>query len=340
MTKREEKSKPNAAWAFCRSVLSSVSRTFALTIPVLPSSLADTVTCAYLLCRIADTIEDDGRLDSVNKTKLFDLLERLVQRPDDLEALEQFVVAWPHGGDADYDRLMQGSQQVIEAFATLPEHQKEPVKRCAHEMIAGMRVMTGTPSGEGVRFVSSSIGDLEQYCHYVAGTVGQMLTRLFGAHVGGWFASEERVEQGRRFGLGLQLTNILKDFVEDRRAGISFLPQPWLRMEGGEAEIHPRHKRELVERTLAHLDVAHRYTLALPREEEGIRLFCVWALWMAVTTLREICAASAESPKIDRNEVEEIVTYSRQVIGDDEALDLRYQEYRRQAATAAEGLAP
>jgi farnesyl-diphosphate farnesyltransferase len=235
---------------------------------------------------------------------------------------------------------MQGSRQVVEAFATLPEHQKEPVKRCAHEMIAGMRVMTGAPSGEGVKFVSSTLGDLEQYCHYVAGTVGQMLTRLFGSHVGGWFASDERVEQGRRFGLGLQMTNILKDFVDDRRAGISFLPKRWLREKGDETEIHPRHKRELVERTLGHLDIAHRYTLALPREEEGIRLFCVWALWMAVTTLREICVTSGETPKIDRSEVEEIITYSRQVIGDDQALDRRYKEYRRQAAIAAAGLAP
>src|SRR5260221_1129906 len=43
-------------------ILPHVSRTFALTIPQLPPSLRTAVTCAYLLCRIADTIEDEPAL--------------------------------------------------------------------------------------------------------------------------------------------------------------------------------------------------------------------------------------------------------------------------------------
>src|SRR5258708_35529242 len=43
-------------------ILPHVSRTFALTIPQLPMGLRTAVTCAYLLCRIADTIEDEPAL--------------------------------------------------------------------------------------------------------------------------------------------------------------------------------------------------------------------------------------------------------------------------------------
>ena len=43
-------------------ILPHVSRTFALTIPQLPLGLRTAVTSAYLLCRIADTIEDEPAL--------------------------------------------------------------------------------------------------------------------------------------------------------------------------------------------------------------------------------------------------------------------------------------
>jgi len=329
-----------AAWSYCRRVLGSVSRTFAMTIPVLPDPLADTVCCAYLLCRIADTVEDEQALDPKTRERLYDLLERVVDEPDDEVALSQFVAAWPdENGDA-YGRLMRGATEVLAAFRTLPEEQQAPVQRCAREMIAGMRVMTVRQQGDEVAYVSSSLQELERYCHYVAGTVGQMLTRLFDSHVGpnADFATEERIEQGRRFGVGLQLTNILKDVSEDRQSGISFVPAQWLRRRGRRTELDPKHKRSLVERTLSHLDIAHRYTLALPVQQEGIRLFCVWALWMAVTTLREICTSTEDSPKISRDEVAEIIAYSQKWVGDDAALDERYQQYRAQTARAAAGL--
>src|ERR1700730_2043957 len=45
-------------------ILPHVSRTFALTIPQLPPGLRTAVTSAYLLCRIADTIEDEPALSA------------------------------------------------------------------------------------------------------------------------------------------------------------------------------------------------------------------------------------------------------------------------------------
>lgn len=53
--------------------LQQVSRTFALTIPVLPMPLADWVGNAYLLCRIVDTIEDDPSLSCPIKQQHMDL---------------------------------------------------------------------------------------------------------------------------------------------------------------------------------------------------------------------------------------------------------------------------
>src|SRR3954447_15155611 len=48
--------------AYQEYILPGVSRTFALTIPELPAAVRTSVTNAYLLCRIADTIEDEPAL--------------------------------------------------------------------------------------------------------------------------------------------------------------------------------------------------------------------------------------------------------------------------------------
>lgn len=54
---------------FQRHILQGVSRTFALTIPQLPAGLDRAVSNAYLLCRIADTIEDDAGLSFDDKRR-------------------------------------------------------------------------------------------------------------------------------------------------------------------------------------------------------------------------------------------------------------------------------
>src|ERR1700753_4395031 len=61
--------------AYQDRILPGVSRTFALTIPELPAALRTSVTNAYLLCRIADTIEDEPAL---SPTASLHFLQRFV----------------------------------------------------------------------------------------------------------------------------------------------------------------------------------------------------------------------------------------------------------------------
>ena len=59
---------------FARGVLPAVSRTFALSIRVLPGALGRSVLAAYLLCRIADTLEDEPVMPAADKAALLDEL--------------------------------------------------------------------------------------------------------------------------------------------------------------------------------------------------------------------------------------------------------------------------
>ncbi len=140
--------------------------------------------------------------------------------------------------------------------------------------------------------------DLDDYCYYVAGVVGEMLTDLF---------CDYSVEiAGRRpalnalaasFAQGLQMTNILKDVWEDRSRGACWLPQEVFTRHGVDLSQLASQAQdagfsagisELVGVAHAHLRNALDYTLLIPAKERGIRRFCLWAIGLAVLTLRKI----------------------------------------------------
>ncbi len=140
--------------------------------------------------------------------------------------------------------------------------------------------------------------DLDEYCYYVAGVVGEMLTELF-CEYSPQIARNRTAMQGLAvsFAEGLQMTNILKDVWEDRSRGACWLPQEVFSRHGVDlshlsAEHHdPRFAagmRELVAVAHGHLRNALDYTLLIPADEIGIRRFCLWAIGLAVLTLRKI----------------------------------------------------
>jgi farnesyl-diphosphate farnesyltransferase len=142
------------------------------------------------------------------------------------------------------------------------------------------------------------VGDLDDYCYYVAGVVGQMLTELFCAYSPAINQQRQRLEElSVSFAQGLQMTNILKDVWEDRERGACWLPQEVFTKYGVElGELRAQQQpqgfdagmHELVGLAHAHLRRALSFTLLIPPEEPGIRRFCLWALGLAVLTLRRI----------------------------------------------------
>jgi farnesyl-diphosphate farnesyltransferase len=331
---------PHEAWTFCHAILPDVSRTFALNIPVLPPSLRDAVCCAYLLCRIADTIEDTEPLDEPLRAGLYDALHRAV-RPDDPKGDAFERTSWTGTAPAAYARLVAGAPLVLAAYATLSRAQREPIAACVREMIAGMRTLGGRPRDGGVRFICDDLVGLDRYCHFVAGTVGIMLTRLFAAELGdsARLASRETLERGRRFGLGLQAVNIIKDHADDIARGTCFVPRMCVDASAPDRAIRAECRADLIRHALAHLDEAMQFALAVPSHAEGIRLFCLWALMLALGTLREAARPSARTPKVERAEVATILSESRRWVADDAALRQWYESYRAQVVRAVDGIA-
>lgn len=343
---------------FCHAILPSVSRTFALTIPQLPARLRDEVCVAYLICRVADTIEDHETLDSRTRTRLFRLLKRLLRNPVDPAPWREFRGLWPGVAHEGYERLVSHLPLVLQSFRTLPARTRRAIQNCVDEMIDGMASYAGVKAldsegdrgaqgleGAGAapppRRVCDDLDQLENYCHYAAATVGGLLTRLFHPVFTGDSRppSDELLARGHRFGLALQMTNVLKDYRRDLERGVAFLPPATLDERDGEWRLSPAGLKALLTRVLGHLDEAERYVLWIPAAHRGTRLFCLWALHLAIRTLTRIASPdSAANPKVSRVELAEIVRRAEEAVGDDDALERLYHGYRAELAAMIRNL--
>jgi len=276
-------------------ILPHVSRTFALTIPQLPLGLRTAVTCAYLLCRIADTIEDEPALSPPETLAFLQRFSAVLAGHGEPEPLAREIEQRLSDRTLATERdLVSNMERVIGVMARLNEPQRAAIQRCVQLMCLGMPRFQFSASLKGLARSS----DLDDYCYYVAGVVGEMLTDLFCDYSPDIARHRPALSAiAASFAQGLQMTNILKDVWEDRSRGACWLPQDVFTRHGVDlAEVSskpfdPRFGagfRELVGVAHAHLRNALDYTLLIPSKEAGIRRFCLWAIGLAVLTLRKI----------------------------------------------------
>jgi farnesyl-diphosphate farnesyltransferase len=307
---------------FCREILPAVSRTFALSIRILPGDLGAAVRCAYLICRIADTIEDEPSMAAEQKAGLLDTLA-------DCFTTEEAVVDFALGaenisGDPAHVRLVRNSDLVFVAYRALPAATREHVAHWVGEMIAGMRkFVLAYPHGIRIQ----TLDEYKEYCYYVAGTVGYLLTDLWHEHSPSIGARQYEVLRNRcrAFAEALQTVNILKDVTRDAEHENSiYIPEQLLLAHGSTHAtiLAPNRENEnraalatLVQLAWRDLDQATAYLLAIPRRAVSIRLFCALPLLFAYATLRDLTRtpdslARRAVVKISRAEVKSLTLLS------------------------------
>lgn len=311
--------------------LQRVSRTFALTIPQLPTPLDTIVGNAYLFCRIADTIEDCPTLTVAEKQTYCAQFVRVVDGGEAPEAFAEALAprlageAW-----ADERELIVNTPRVIRIFNAFGEAQQTPIRRCVRIMAEGMEQFQKGQFTQGLR----DQAHLDAYCYHVAGVVGETLTALFCAHSPAVATNRNQLERlSVTFGQGLQMTNILKDVWDDKSRGVCWLPREPFAAHGFDLETQALEFGQTAFReafaeqigiAFGHLENALRYTLLIPPSESGIRLFCLWSLGMAVLTLRKIHQSSefqqGASVKISRGTVRSTVLLTKCFVRNDFAL--------------------
>jgi farnesyl-diphosphate farnesyltransferase len=286
------------------ALLKRVSRSFYLSLAVLPRAVRPTIGLAYLLARAADTIADT----------------RLIERRARITHLEAFAAEMTGGEPARLaaiaaavgSRSLPAERELIErlpdcfaALRALPQDDRERVRTVIQTIVEGMtddlRLFPGEDEGKLAALETRE--DLDRYTYLVAGCVGEFWTDVHAAHrprLRGWDLPAMR-RLGVRFGKALQLTNVLRDIPRDLRHGRCYLPRQDLARLG----LSPRDLldpaaapavkpllTELLDIALGHYEAGWQYTLAIPRSETRMRLACAWPLLIGLRTL-DLLARSA-----------------------------------------------
>lgn len=318
--------------------LRDVSRSFYLTLRVLPRDIRPQISLAYLLARATDTIADTKAVPRAKRIVALQQLQNLSHVPDLgsiadqqtspaekqlLERLEDCVIALGRFDEADGRRI------------------QELLKIIVGGQVFDLQKFPGETESELVAL--SSDEELDRYTYLVAGCVGEFWTKMCVAHLPtlrDWNV-EEMSELGIRFGKGLQLVNVLRDIPKDLRIGRCYLPvkDPRTLLNPKSLESIRNVYARWLDTAVDHLDAGWRYTMKIPRSETQLRLACIWPIWIGLMTIARLRVENPLDPerrvKVSRGEVYGVMARSFLTSRSDGALNGRYQRLRGAAAGAS-----
>ncbi|MBI4044507.1 MAG: phytoene/squalene synthase family protein [Candidatus Diapherotrites archaeon] len=299
-------------------LLELVSRSFALCIPKLPSPVRAEAENFYLLCRFADSIEDSA-LPSRKKRIFFSRFGRALKNSDGPAMGEVCLEVLPHVVNENDRELVQNFGEVFAVFGSFDKKSKRIALRWLREMMKGMLKYS---KKEIENFL-----DLDNYCYYVAGTVGLYMTEIC-EHKFGLKKYIELRARCRDFGLLLQKVNIIRDFAKDFSEGRVYWPSELFEKYGVEKNSALEEKdsekkklmlAEMIESTQAHIKNTIEYLEGLPVELRAVAAipFC-----MAIPTLMK-CSGNGDvfdaskKVKLSRAETMQIISQVERKAGKD-----------------------
>jgi farnesyl-diphosphate farnesyltransferase len=275
------------------TLLASVSRSFYLSIRLLPSRLREPVGLAYLLARASDTIADTGSVPAAERLEHLSSFSRILHGDDRATLSRVHADIRPeHAGERT---LIAELDQCIDWLNCLGTDDRAEIVRVMEKITRGQTLDLERFSDGASSEVTAlpTAADLDEYTYLVAGSVGEFWTALSLMHVRRYSSlpREELMPLSVRFGQGLQLVNILRDLPEDLRAGRCYLPEDELRAAGVAPRSLPANAsaaRVVVERWLEEaakrLEDGRRYIRAL--RPARIRAGCFVPWYLGIKTLQ------------------------------------------------------
>jgi farnesyl-diphosphate farnesyltransferase len=277
-------------------LLAAVSRSFSLTIRLLPEALRAPISAGYLLARALDTIADTAAVPVAARLEHLRALQEMIKVGRDPELLrpilKTFAAGQKHAGEGD---LLKKLDRCLAWLEAQPPADLWDLRRTLARIGYGQEldlVRFGAAAAANPQPLATP-ADLADYTYFVAGCVGELWTRLSERHLPpGWSALpfEEMLALGKRFGQGLQMVNILRDLPVDLEAGRCYLPADLLAENGltvADLRDHPQRARPLLETlrqtALEHLDAGWRYVRAL--KPNKLRYACSLPILIGLETL-------------------------------------------------------
>jgi farnesyl-diphosphate farnesyltransferase len=312
-------------------LLQATSRSFYLTLRVLPARVRPQIGLAYLLARTTDTISDTEivpvaqRLEALQK-----LRERILGQSS--APLNFGELARQQGLPVE-KLLLEKVEASLALLQTLSPADLKLVRDTLTIITSGQeldlrrfeKAVTPPEGGPPNLVALETAAELDDYTYRVAGCVGEFWTKICRAHLFPQARLDEKqfLTDGIRFGKGLQLVNILRDLPADLKNGRCYLPRE--RLESlhllPETLLSPANEkkflplfREYLDKAESHLAAGWRYTNTLPFGQVRVRLACAWPVLIGMRTINKLRAAGVielqQRVKVSRAEVRGILLRS------------------------------
>ena len=306
-------------------LLKQTSRSFYLTLLVLPAAVRPQIGLAYLLARATDTIADteivspELRLGALEK-----LRERILGKN---QGALNFGELAKHQGSGSEKVLLERAEEAIAVLAGFAEEDQKRIRDVLDTITSGQELdlqRFGTANEKRIVALQTD-AELDDYTYRVAGCVGEFWTKMCVAHLFQHRKTDQDflLTNGVRFGKGLQLVNILRDLPRDLRSGRCYIPEQRLNSLGliPDDLLSPSNEPKFRPLYQGYLNIAHEhlaagwdYTNYLPKNDFRLRLACAWPILIGAKTLQQLRTENVLDParrvKIGRKDVRIIIVKS------------------------------
>jgi farnesyl-diphosphate farnesyltransferase len=306
-------------------LLRDVSRSFYLTLRVLPARIRPQIGLAYLLARTTDTIADTGLISLDKRLEALDALKSQILGKSELPL--NFTELAQHQGTPAERILLERCDSTLGLLQALNPGDLRLVRDVIGTITSGQELDLQRFGGATAnRIIALLTGEeLEDYTYRVAGCVGEFWTKMCLTHLYPNRGLDESylLAKGICFGQGLQLVNVLRDLAADLQNGRCYLPADQLIACGLKPEdlLKPESETQLrpiydawLARAEEHLMAGWAYTNALPRASVRVRLACAWPIQIGLETITLLRASPILDPqkrvKVPRSQVKKLMLRS------------------------------
>ena len=268
------------------SLLKKVSRSFYLTIRILPRTVRYPISIAYMLGRTADTITDTNIVEDSNKLELITSLHKIIstKNPNSFNIFHQKIKDFENELSSE-KILLNSIPQQIQFLSSLPSFEQTQIIWVIDNLIEGMKMDLSTfnsTNDEKIQSLNTS-KQLEDYIFFVAGSVGEFWTRIINKNTNAIndYEIDKMVELGIDFGKSLQLTNIIRDTANDLRNGRCYIPSTTLKnydlntsdlLSNSKISQTENLLQHLIKYTLKYFISSEKYITMLPKNHLRLRL--------------------------------------------------------------------